>query len=163
MDRSRYNQNSGKLQTLFSHKRNQTVLGKNFRLTESQRNKFPSILDIQTENTVTTLHHFLWCQQPWQDWNILLSVINTAKHPTVCITWGQQSEGRGELSSFLRPGASATSLWTWHTFSAGQKTPWPLLHAEAFPSLYKNIYWHSGVTATMKDREMESRFLLKSP
>lgn len=29
-----------------------------------------------------------------------------------------------------------------HTFSAGQKTLWPLPHAEALPSLYENIYWH---------------------
>lgn len=59
MDRSRYNQNSGKLQTLLSHKRNQTVLGKDFRLQESQRNKFPSVLDVQSAKTVTTLDHFL--------------------------------------------------------------------------------------------------------
>lgn len=59
MDKSRYNQNSGQLQILFSHKRNQTVLRKGFRLIESEINKFPSILNVQTEKTVITLDYFL--------------------------------------------------------------------------------------------------------
>lgn len=59
MVRSRYNQNSGKLQSLFSHKRNETILGKDLRLKESQRNKFPSILNTQTEKIITTLCNFL--------------------------------------------------------------------------------------------------------